>query len=885
MLQSQPRMPAIVSGDAGLPAWHALPAECCLREMSASERGLSAAEAAARLVRVGRNDLPTDRSEGLALAFLRQFRSPLIYLLLAAAAVSIALGHGDDAIFIGVVLLINATIGAVQERRAQTSMAALRRLIRQSARVRRDDVVLQIDARDLVPGDVVVVESGIAAAADMRLLSSTGLRLNEAALTGESLAVGKDAAVLAPVEAGVGDRPNMLHAGTLVEEGRGIGLVVATGSATQLGVISASLHATPAPPPPIILRLERLARQIAFGTVALILMLALLLAQQGAEVGAILLLAVALAVSAIPEGLPIAVTVALAAATRRMAARGVIVRTLPAVEGLGACTLIASDKTGTLTQNRLSVECVLLPDGRQLGREEWADPAALPLARAAALCNEAVPGPGEGAVGDSVDVALATFANEAGADFAAASALPRLALLPYEPVRRFAAVCVALEGRATLAVKGAPEAVLPMCVGAPDPGPAELLAAAGYRVLAVASRALAPGDAPGCANPSGLQLLGFVGLLDPIRPEVPGAIARCTEAGIKVRMITGDHPGTALTIARQLGLDLSSDQVVTGRRLAELFDRPDRLAAEVLRGRIFARIEPAQKLRIVETLSAAGEIVAVTGDGVNDAPALQAAHIGVAMGLAGTDVARGASDLVLADDNFASIVAGVEEGRITYANVRKIVIFLLATGIAEIFMFVGAVAAGLPMPLTAVQLLWTNLVTNGAQDVMLGFGRGEGDELRRPPRSPEEPIVDRTALALMIPPAATMSLFALGIVHWGIARGMPLADIQNVVLLMTVLFQNAYVLCMRSEGRALYREPLLSNPWLLLGVLMALGLQLLATYWQPLRAVLETGPVAPEIFALCLAGMMLIVLVTEGTKLVVRRVYGPLRIKAAASSA
>jgi magnesium-transporting ATPase (P-type) len=331
-------------------------------------------------------------------------------------------------------------------------------------------------------------------------------------------------------------------------------------------------------------------------------------------------------------------------------------------------------------------------------------------------------------------------------------------------------------------------------------------------------------------------------------------------------MVTGDHPATALTIARGLGLAVRKNQVVTGTQMDELATKAAALSRMVLAGRVFARIEPVQKLEIVRILSASGELVAVTGDGVNDAPALQAAHIGVAMGLAGTDVARGAADLVLADDNFASIVAGIEEGRVTYANVRRIVVILLATGMAEIGMFLGAVAFGLPMPLTAVQLLWLNLVTNGAQDVMLGFGRGEGDELTRPPRRPDEPILDRSAIMLMIPPALVMTGFALFLVQALHRDGHPLAEIQNAVLLMTVLFQNVYVLCMRSERRSILREPILSNPWLLLGIAVAITLQLTAMFWPPLGSILGTGPVSGRTLWFCLGATVSTVVVTEATK-------------------
>ncbi|MGZ8362132.1 MAG: cation-translocating P-type ATPase, partial [Allosphingosinicella sp.] len=672
------------------------------------------------------------------------------------------------------------------------------------------------------------------------------------------------------------DRPTMLHAGTLVAEGRGSGVAVATGAQTELGLIQASLGASLATPPPLVLRLQRLSRQVAAGAVMLILPLAAILGLQGEGLANILVLAVALAVSAIPEGLPIAVTVALAAATRRMAARNVIVRALPAVEGLGSCTLIASDKTGTLTLNRLSLERLLLPGGRVLARGDWEgsdDFDLQALALAAAICNEVAVGPSGMLVGDSVDVALAEFARDAGVDLHQARASPVVAELPYEPNNRFSAVAVRRDGAVTLYAKGAPEVVLGMCDDVPQPGAAraEALAGEGYRLLALASATGCDDALADCRAPRHLRLLGWVALMDPLRPEAAAAIARCAEAGISVRMITGDHPATARTIAGQLGLACASEDVVTGAEIAALAHDECRRAELIRAGRVFARIEPRQKLIIVEVLQAAGELVAVTGDGVNDAPALQAAHIGVAMGMGGTDVARGAADLVLTDDNFASIVAGVEEGRITYANIRKIVIFLLATGLAEITMFLGAIATGLPLPLTAVQLLWLNLVTNGVQDVMMGFGRGEGDELRRRPRRPGEPILDRRAIALVAPPALVMTVLALVMMDWSIRNGFTNEQMRNGVLLLVVLFQNVYVLCMRSERRPIWRESLTSNPWLLVGVAMATGLQVLAMHAPPLRAVLGTSPVQPDMLLFCLAGASLTVAVTEVSKWAVQR--------------
>ena len=849
-------------------SWHLLSPEECLRLTGTNAAGLTSSEAKARLARFGRNELPGRIRRGLTLLFLRQFKSPLIYLLLAAAVVSFAVGEASDAGFIAAVLLINAIIGTVQEHRAEAGTAALQKLIRHMARARRDGRTVRVEASDLAPGDIVELESGMAVPADIRLITNQQLLADESTFSGESLPVAKDAAAEIAEGAGLGDRPTMLHAGTSVTQGRAAGVVVATGMATALGRIQSSLLASAAPPPPLLRRLHRLARQIAATSMLMIALFGTLLLIEGQPAGEIFLLAVALAVSAIPEGLSIAVTVALAAAVRRMAARNVIVRSLPAVEGLGACTTIASDKTGTLTQNQLSVERLMLPSGEPVERQGWRG-SRHPAAVSAALCNEAVISPDGTIVGDTVDVALMHFAREAGVDIEAAAAAPRRCDLPYEPARKFAASVA--EG--ALHVKGAPETVLPMCTEVPEEAAeaVEQLASEGYRVLAVAARPLASGEPADCSSPSDLRLLGFVGLLDPIRPEVPEAVTRCVEAGIRVRMVTGDHPSTALTIARQLGLDTGADRVVTGKEFAALGATPDELKRRILAGTVFARIEPVQKLKIVEMLAASGETVAVTGDGVNDAPALQAAQIGVAMGRGGTDVAREASDLVLADDNFASIVAGVEEGRITYANIRKIVIFLLATGIAEIAMFLGAVVTGLPMPLTAVQLLWANLVTNGAQDVMLGFGKGEGDELRRPPRGRNEPLIDLTALALMIPPALVMAAFALVMLQWMLGRGHDLDSSRNAVLLLVVLFQNVYVMCMRSERRPVWREPIGSNPWLLVGVSLALLLQAIAMSWPPLGQLIGTEPVDPAALLFVGGGTLLILLVTEATKAAVAR--------------
>ena len=857
--------------------WHALSPGQCLAAVQGTPGGLSDKEVSARLKRFGPNLLPQPPRPTLMRLFLRQFRSPLIYLLLVAASVSLLIGEMTDAAFIFVVLLINAAIGTIQENRAAGSMEALQSMIRHEARVRREGHVRSIDATELVVGDVVEVESGMAVAADARLLSDHGLLVDESSLTGESQPVIKEADAQPEESAGLGDRATVIHAGTVVVEGRGRAVVVATASNTALGQIGASLSGSLAMQPPLIVRLEALARQIAVVAVALIALLASLLALQGAPAGEILFLGVALAVSAVPEGLPIAVTVALAAATRRMARRNVIVRSLPAVEGLGACSLIASDKTGTLTLNRLSLERITLPGGETWDRRRWQDEGPdddlCRLAFAGTVCNEATRAPDGSFSGDAVDVAFLKLAEEVGVDLRKSGSINRLAMLPYEPARKFSAVIIDEVGGATLFAKGAPETILPMCkVGSEAQKIGEELAAGGYRVLALAARPAREGESLEEDPPQGLDLLGFVGLLDPVRPEVPDAIARCRAAGISVRMVTGDHPSTALTIARQLGIAHTMDQVMTGAQLRSIASEED-LCERVQPVTVFERSEPAQKLDLVKAFAARGAIVAVTGDGVNDAPALQAANIGVAMGLAGTDVARGASDLVLADDNFASIVAGIEEGRITYGNVRKIIIFSLASGIAEICMFLAALVVGLPMPLTPVQLIWANLATNGVQDVMLGFGRGEGDELKRRPRRASEPLLNRSAVALILPPALVMTTISVMLMHWSLERGSDVESARNLVLLVVVLFQNVFVLSLRSERRSFFREPVWSNPWLLVGVALALCIHLTAMYWPPLAGLLATSPIDGPSLLLCIAAILLLLAATEATKRVVARSF------------
>ncbi len=832
--------------------------------------GLTSAEARERLARYGANVLPSEPPPRLGAVVLRQLRSPLIYVLVAAAVVALALGDLTDAAFIGVVLVVNSALGAWQEWHAEQQSLSLQRLLHVRATVLRDGVTVEVDAEQLVPGDLVALESGQRVPADLQLLEAHGLEVDEALLTGESVPVAKSAAARPGPQPPPLERVDRVHAGSTVVRGRAEGEVFATGARTVVGSLALTMSATEGGKPPLVARMERFARLIAIVVLVAAVMIGLLgVLLRGESVAAMFVFGVALAVSAIPEGLPVALTVTLAIAARRMAGRGAIVRSLPAVEGLGSCTLIASDKTGTLTCNELTVRELHLADGRvfevagagyaaegtirERGREtEVPNDASLSLAlEIAAACNEADLVRQEGrwaSRGDPTDVALLALAGKGGVNHEALDLeRPQVASIPFEPERAYAATFHHRDGGTWVAVKGAPERVLPMCATDEDnrrrilAGAGEM-AARGLRVLALASghepRSFRSGEVP--SQPSALEFVALAGLIDPLRPNARDAVERCAGAGIRVVMVTGDHPATALAIARDLGIASQPDEVVTGSSLAESGARG--VAETVGRARVFARVTPAQKLEIVEAAQQAGHFVAVTGDGVNDAPALRRGNIGIAMGRGGTDVAREASDLVLSDDNFATIVNGIEEGRIAYRNIRNVVYLLIAAGIAEVMTVAAAVAAGLPLPLLPVQLLWLNLVTNGIQDVGLAFERGHGDELATPPRRPGEPLVDRLMLERGLLAGLWMSILGVAWFASSLASGVAVEHARNELLLLMVLMQNVDAFNARSETRPVLRLPLSSNPVLVAGVACALALHVAAMYFPPLQHVLEVGP-------------------------------------------
>jgi len=849
-------------------AWHAQSSEDALALLEANEDGLSEWEASERRVVFGPNRLPKRKRSGLSVIYLHQFKSPLIYLLLAAVAISLAIGEATDAIFIFAVLQVNALIGTVQEARAESSAEALDGLIRQRVMLLRSGHAYEVDGELLVPGDVVQLQSGSLVPADLRLLSARSLKVDESLLTGESMPVEKYSTDALAEHTVLGDRTTMLHAGTTVLNGRAVGLVVRIGKETEVGRIAQALDRSA--PPPLVIRLERFTRVVGMLVVFTVTVLAVALLLRGMEPAQVFFLTVALAVSAIPEGLPVAITVALSVAARRMARRNVIVRSLPAVEGLGTCTLIASDKTGTLTCNELTVTRVWLPgvsdilvEGRGYAPEGAITQDGAPpddvvrellsrLAVAGALANEATlrrEGHALMHFGDTVDVAMLAFAGKLHIDRATLSErFPEVDVIPFESANQYSASINRAGEGLRLHAKGAAERILPMCVGVDREATlteVERLAAEGFRVIAVAGGELETWEgADGLADLSGLDFLGLCGLMDPLRAGVADAVARCIQAGVDVRMVTGDHPVTALAIAGELGLNSDRHRVIRGLDLAALAPRPADLDRAVENASVFARVEPIQKLSIVESLQRRGHFVAVTGDGVNDAPALQAANIGVAMGMRGTDVAREAADLIITDDDFSSIVNGVEEGRIAYDNVRKVVYLLVSTGAAEIVLFLLAFVAGLPLPLYAAQLLWLNLVTNGIQDVALAFEKGEPHVLDQPPRRPSERIFDGRMIQQVLVSGVFIGVVGFLFFDWALAHGWTEGEARNALLLLMVCFENVHVFNCRSEWRSAFRCPFSANPFLVLAVLCSQGVHIAAMWMPGLSGILQVEPVS-----------------------------------------
>ncbi|PKL70728.1 MAG: ATPase [Methanomicrobiales archaeon HGW-Methanomicrobiales-1] len=892
--------PAIAPG-----AWHTLPTDEVLKEFSVSEAGLSDAEAALRRKRYGKNTLPVKSPPGLAWIFLVQFKSPLIFVLLIAAVISAGIGDVKDAAFIFLVLLINAVIGAFQEYRAEQGAQALKSILHGSARVVRGGKERTIISDEVVPGDIVHLDAGSHVPADLRILHTAGLTIDESILTGESVAVEKRVGIL-ELATPLAEQRNMAFAGTTVMTGIAVGMVTATGSGTEVGKIARSVSMTAVTKPPLIIRMERFSLRIGIAVLIASTVMAIIILSRGVPWIDVFFFAVALAISAIPEGLPVSITVALSIAASRLADRHVIVRHLAAVEGLGSCTVIATDKTGTLTLNQQTARIITLPsgefyhvtgsgytgEGQVLTRtnilpDDREKTRIIRLATSAVLASEGSLFPENEEwihSGDTMDVAVLALTYKLGLDpdeLRCCSIDERR--IPFDSRWRYSAAFFPAEDGTRVAVKGGMEVILNHCrFMLTDEGEVPLdrvvveaqvheLAHAGYRILVVAD-GIAPGvqDTPSSDDPihSNLTLLGLVGFIDPVRPEVTESIQQCRHAGVEVVMITGDQPATAMSIARTLSIADDESQLMTGTELAaKATSDTGNLPEAIANIRVFARVTPEQKFFIVDALQKNGHYVAVTGDGVNDAPALRRANIGVAMG-SGSDVAKDTASIILTDDNFTSIVAGIEEGRFAYDNIRKVTYLLISTGFAEVLLFTLSLVIGLPLPLLAVQLLWLNLVTNGIQDVTLAFEKGEDGAMKRKPRPPEEGIFNRLMVKETLLSASAIGLIAFGTWYWLLSSGWDETSARNLVILLMVLLENVHVFNCRSEYQSAFKIPFRANLLLIMGVIAAQGIHILSMYNPVMQDLLQIGPVSFEQWGILLGISCLILVVMELFKFV-----------------
>jgi Ca2+-transporting ATPase len=869
----------------------------CAR-LGTTREGLFAEEALRRLAEYGPNELIVARGTSLLALVAEQFKNVLIVILLVATALSAFLGHGVEAIAITVIVLFAVTLGFVQEWRAERAVEALRRMSAPTATVLRDGEEAEVPAREVVPGDVLLVRAGDRIAADARLFEAVNLQTEEAALTGESTPVEKTSAVLDAQELALGDRHNTVFAGTAASYGRARALVVATGMQTEFGRIAGLLETVETTRTPLQQNLDGLGRvlaRVAFVLVAVIVALGWLRAEPFVEM---LVFGIALAVAVVPEALPAVVTISLALGVQRLVKRNALMRRLAAVETLGSTSVICSDKTGTLTKDEMTVRRIhaagvrydvggvgYAPRGEVVGADGTPPDAAVEaLLRAASLaCDARIVRAEDGLAwhvqGDPTEGAVLAVAGKIGLHKSDLDAgCPRIGEIPFCSESKCMTTLHATPDGTVAFTKGAPEVVLGACSAhvaphgtAPldDRARGEWLAVAramaddALRVLAVASRS----DATLENAQSELTFLGLIGMIDPPREEAREAIATCRSAGIRVVMITGDHPATARAVARELGLT-EDGRVVTGDELEAMSDAA--FEAEVERIDVFARVSPAHKLRVVTALQRHGHVVAMTGDGVNDAPALKRADIGVAMGITGTDVAKEAAAMTLVDDNFASIVAAVEEGRGIFGNIKKYLMFLLSSNIGEIGLMATAVLAGLPLPLTAVQILYVNLATDGLPALALAVDPPEPDVMQRAPRDPRRGIFSRPVVALMSLGGVWSTVANVGLFVWALGSGRPLAEAMTMTFVSLVLIQFLKAYCFRSDRITVFLRPF-ANGWLNLAILWELTLLLCVVYVPALHAPFGTFSLTVTDWLIVLGVAATIVPVLEAGKVAMRR--------------
>ncbi|MCX7856573.1 MAG: HAD-IC family P-type ATPase [Deltaproteobacteria bacterium] len=886
--------------------WYRLTPHEIYNTLNTTDYGLTSDEVRYRLHLYGPNRLPEEKKVSHIKIFIHQFASPLIYVLLIAGSIAVLLGEYIDSFVILAVVTLNAIIGYFQEYKAEQSVRALKKMIIPRAKVLRDGLEKEITSEELVPGDIILLYSGIRVPADVRLISTVELKIDESILTGESIPVEKHSHRIEEENLTYGDQKNMAFMGTIVVSGRAKGVVVETGKNTVLGRIAKQIEEAERIEAPLQEKIKRFANGIGFLVLGASLGLFAAGLVTGEKVQAMFMVAVAAAVAAIPEGLPVVVTIALAVGVARMAKNNAIVRKLHAVETLGSTTVIGSDKTGTLTKNEMTVKSIF--DGRNMyfvdgtgykplgdilyeGKKVLAKDRIellLPL-RIGLLCNESSLDLEDGNYvvrGDPTEGALIVAAIKGGLNpDEEKNTYKQISVIPFESERGYMASLHEHNGKKYIFVKGAPEKVLEMCVRDSFNNlldrqiisdVAHELAKNGQRVLAFAYREVQEEirefrckEVEKCDEINGLIFVGLQGMIDPPRPEAREAIKGCKEAGIRVIMITGDHAATARAVGEMLGIGDRDSEVITGRDMEKMSD--EELFEKVRNVQIYARVSPEHKLRIVEQLKRRGEIVAITGDGVNDAPALKSAHIGVAMGKSGTDVAKEASDMILTDDNFVSIFMAVKEGRIVFDNIRKVTFFLIPTGLASIISIGMAMIMGLPIPYVAAQLLWVNLVTNGLQDVALAFEPGEAYVLKRPPRHPKEGIMSRLLIQRTIIVGMLISVGVIFNYVLALKTGGSLEKARTVAVTTMVFFQFFQAWNSRSEHESIFKINPFTNPFLFFSLIASFFAQLAFIYSSAFQWVFRTKPIAINDWVQIVIVSLSVVIVVEIDKYLRKR--------------
>ena len=819
--------------------------ETVMEILKTSAKGLSQNEVIERQKKYGKNILPKKKLDSILKIFFNEFKDPMIILLIVAIIVSFIAEEMIDALAIAFIVLIDAIMGAYQENKANHTAEALENLVTTKVKVKRNGEIVTVDAEDLTIGDYVLLESGDKISADMRIIDSHNLMVDESILTGESVHVTKNTETINKEKVLIAEQSNMAFSGTTVVTGRASAIVTGIGLNTEIGEIAYSINNAKDEKSPLTIRIEKLSKQISMLVLIVAIIITILLIIKNVPYNEIFLSVIALAVSAMPEGLPLALTMALTIASNKMAKRNVIVRKLKSAESLGSCTVIASDKTGTLTVNEQTAKKILLPNnteynisGTGFSFEGEVTGDNIELAKEISLLgviNNEAEVDEKKQVGDSIDIAFKVLGKKLNVE---TDNIKKLEIIPYESENKYSAVFYEKNGETYCTVKGSLEIVKSFCTNinlvendinsSILESQNENLAKDGYRVIALANGKINKQDKYTINDIKNLTFMGMVGFIDPIRKEAIDSINDCRTAGIKVLMITGDHPLTAFSIAKNLKLTQNFDEVTNGTEVDEEFAKGEKNFDNFIKRKfVFARVTPIQKLRIVESLKRQGEFVAVTGDGVNDAPALKAANIGVAMG-SGTDIARETADMIIVDDNFKSIVSGIEEGRVAYANIRKIILFLISCGLAEVTFFCLSIIINLPMPLVAIQLLWINMVTDGLQDFALSFEKAEKGILKEPPRNPQESIFNKELLQEII--VSGLVIGGVVFIVWYVLLNklnMNITVARGYIMALMVFIQNIHVFNCRSEHRSAFSTPLKNNKLIAFSFFSAIILQVI----------------------------------------------------------